>query len=122
MAPNQAAVVVIEDDDSMRRSIGRLLSAYGVGARLFTSAEDFLATQASQEVHCLVVDIGLGGLSGIELRRQMAASGVDVPTIFITARDDAATMARATEVGCVACLRKPFSGRDLIDAIALARR
>jgi FixJ family two-component response regulator len=110
----------VEDDASMLKGIERLLSAYGFATRGFTSAEAFLEPDASANVDCLLLDIHLGGMSGIQLRRHLAASGSKLPVIFMTAFDDEATRAQAESVGCTACLHKPFVANLLISAIEKA--
>ena len=87
---------------------------------MFTSAEEFLDSGEAEHVDCLLLDIHLGGLSGIELRRQLTASRPDLPVIFMTALDDDAIRQQALRAGCVVCLRKPFAARELMDAIARA--
>src|SRR4029453_10701697 len=86
-------VAIIEDDTAMRKSIERLLRASGYGTISFASAEEFLASGASGSVKPLVLDIPLGGMWGIELRRQPSAMGSTIPVVFITAFDDDATRA-----------------------------
>jgi FixJ family two-component response regulator len=110
-------IAVIEDDPSMLQGLIRLLSAHGFRVEKFTSAESFLDDIAICEAKCLVVDIHLGGISGIDLRRQLAASGRNLPVIFMTAIDSDATREDALEAGCIAYLRKPFLAKLLIDAI-----
>jgi FixJ family two-component response regulator len=110
-------IAVVEDDPSMLRGLSRLLSAHGFRVLGFTSAESFLGDVAQSEAACLVVDIHLGGISGIDLKRRLTASGSDFPVIFMTAVDSEATRQEAVEAGCVAYLRKPFVARLLIDAI-----
>jgi len=108
-------VTVIDDDPTMLRAIARLLRVKGFDVETFASAEAFLASTG--KATCLVLDVNLGGMSGIELRRRLVASGAQPPTIFITAVDDEATYKEATEAGCVAYLRKPFLANLLIGAI-----
>jgi FixJ family two-component response regulator len=116
----QQVVAVVEDDPGMLQSIERLLKAYKFQTAIFTSAEDFLNGAAASSIRCLVLDIDLGGMSGIELRRRLTASGSGVPVIFISAIDDEAVRDMAIQSGCVAFLRKPFLGSALIAAIAQA--
>jgi FixJ family two-component response regulator len=112
-------VAVVDDDPSTLRSIERLLGAYGYAARVYGSAESFL-DDACPAAACLVLDIDLGGKSGIELRQELTASGRDTPVIFITGTDDDGVFARAVDAGCVAFLRKPFAAHLLVDAIRKA--
>jgi len=113
-------VAVIEDDPNMRASMVKLLSALGYGTEAFDSAEAFLNATATSEATCLLVDIQLGDLSGIELADQLAAEGFTYPIIFMTALDDERIRTRAEASGCVGFLRKPFPAQLLSDAIAKA--
>jgi FixJ family two-component response regulator len=110
-------IAVVEDDPSMLQSLSRLLSAHGFQVVKFASAESFLDNVAQCEAACLVVDIHLGGISGIDLKRRLTSSGSDFPVVFMTAADNEATRQEAVDAGCVAYLRKPFLARLLIDAI-----
>ncbi|MBY3277929.1 response regulator transcription factor [Rhizobium laguerreae] len=110
-------VAVVDDDASLRRSLGRLLNAYGFLAEEYVSAEDFLARDRKKPIDCLVLDIDLGGMSGIGLQRRLKAEGSVLPVIFITALESGAVKAEAEKVGCVAYLQKQFSGAALIAAI-----
>jgi FixJ family two-component response regulator len=93
------------------------LAAHNFDVEDFPSAEEFLASSVSKAASCLVVDIGLRGMSGIELKRQMIRHGVTTPIIFITALDDQTTIAEAKQVGCVTVLLKPFLAVDLVSAL-----
>jgi FixJ family two-component response regulator len=110
-------VAIVEDDPGMLNGVGRLLNAHGFVTELYTSAEAFLERAASSQARCLVLDIHLGGISGIELRRRLAAAASKVPVVFMTGVDSDLLRTQATEAGCVDFLRKPFSARQLIDAI-----
>jgi FixJ family two-component response regulator len=120
MSAHTKTVAVVDDDRSMLVGVERLLNAYGYATKVFPSAEAFLAPGAETDADCLLLDVDLGGMSGIELRRRLAACGRAVPVIFMTALDDEATRARALETGCIAYLLKPFLGRSLIDAVKIA--
>ena len=111
---------VIDDDESVRRSLGRLLQLAGFQPVLFPSAEEFLADPLRPYLRCLLVDIRLGGMSGIELHRQLIAEGSRVPLIYITAHDDADARAAALEKNCVGLFRKTDPGADIIAAITRA--
>jgi FixJ family two-component response regulator len=117
MPDPQRSVAVIDDDPGMRRGIERLLNVHGFATESYASAEEFMARNGQGTATCIVLDIGLEGISGIELRRRMMASGCAIPTIFITGRDDPATLGEAEELGCVACLLKPFPASTFIRAI-----
>ena len=113
-------IAVVDDDASVLKGIERLLGAYGFATKVFASAEAFLDLNATAEVDCLLVDIHLGGMSGIELRHHLAASGCKLPVIFMTAFDDEATRMQAQGAGCIAFLHKPFVANLLIGAIEQA--
>ena len=113
-------VAVVDDDPSMLKGVERLLNAHGFGTAVFTSAEDFLDRGDQGKVSCLVLDVNLGGMSGIELRRELQASGSALPVVFLTGVADEATRATALREGCVAFLHKPFPGNLLIEAIERA--
>ena len=108
-------IAVVDDDPSVLRGLSRLLSAHGFRVQTFASAELFLHDIATCEADCLLLDIHLGGMSGIDLKR--TSSGSDLPVIFMTAIDAGATRQEALSAGCVAYLTKPFLAKLLIDAI-----
>jgi len=110
-------IAIIEDDPSMLQSLNRLLLAHGFRVESFTSAESFLDDIARCEAKCVLVDIHLSGMSGIDLKRRLTSSGSNVPVIFMTAIDSKATRQEALDAGGVAYLRKPFLAKLLIDAI-----
>ncbi len=110
-------IVVIDDNPSMLQSLSRLLSAHGFRVRTFTSAESFLEDIPACNADCLLLDVHLSGISGIDLQRQLTSSGTDLPVIFMTAIDNDATRQEAFDAGCIAYLRKPFLSKLLIDAI-----
>jgi FixJ family two-component response regulator len=114
-------IAVVDDDASLRRSVGRLLKAYGFAAIEYASAEAFLLRDAEPPIDCLVLDIDLGGISGIELQRTLKKGGLNLPAIFITALEDDRLRKEAEQAGCVAFLRKPFAGSALITAIKKAQ-
>jgi FixJ family two-component response regulator len=114
---DKRVVAIVEDDASMLKGLARLLGAHGFATEVYTSAEAFLAGAAASEAGCLVLDINLGGISGIELRHRLAAAGSRLPVILMTAIDSDAVQKAAAQAACIAYLRKPFSSRQLIDAI-----
>jgi FixJ family two-component response regulator len=117
MGNRMRTIAVVEDDPSMLQGLNRLLLAHGFHVERFTSAESFLDDIARCEAKCLLVDIHLGGISGIDLKRRLTSSGSRLPVIFMTAIDSEATRQEAFEAGCLAYLRKPFLAKLLIDAI-----
>ena len=113
-------VAVIDDDPGVRESMEVLLAALGYYSEIFESAESFLIAAATSNASCLLVDIGLGDLSGIELARQLAAEGYKYPIIFMTGRRDDHIRSQAEAAGCVAFLNKPFPAKLLRDVIRKA--
>jgi FixJ family two-component response regulator len=112
-------VYVIDDDASLLRALRRLLAAGGFRVCTFSSAEDFLES-AKAAPACLVLDVHLGGLSGLDLQEQLLASGRRIPVVFITAHDDAVTRERARRAGAIDYLRKPFNDESLLAGIRRA--
>ena len=110
-------IAVVEDDPSMRRSIERLLSVSGFTVEVFSSAEAFLERGHLDQLGCLVLDIHLPGMSGLELRSRLIETGSSLPTVFITALEDDNIEAAAARLGCVAYLRKPFPPDLLVSAV-----
>jgi FixJ family two-component response regulator len=122
MPTTVAVVAIVEDDAAMRKSIERLLRASGYATVAFGSAEDFLGRAAADSVVALVLDIHLGGMSGIELKRHLAVAGSTIPVVFITAFDDDATRAEAIATGCIDYLQKPFDAGRLTQAVERASK
>jgi FixJ family two-component response regulator len=120
MLKNKLNVAVVDDDDSFARALSRLLRASGFEVRTYPSAEAFLAPTELSQPDCLVLDIQLGGMSGLDLLRQLRASGVLVPIVFVTAHDAAEVREEAQRAGCIAYLRKPVAGHALLEALAKA--
>jgi len=110
-------VAVVDDDENICRSFGRLLRAAGMQPITYDSAESFLADTKHPQFSCLVLDIQLGGISGIELAHRLAAVGVRTPVVFITAHDDPAARSAAEALGCAAYFRKTDSGKDVLETI-----
>lgn len=111
------SVAVVDDDESLCRSLGRLLRAAKIEPVTYLSAEAFLADTKHPRFDCLVLDIQLGGISGIELQRRLVAAGGKTPVIFITAQDDDNLRAEAEAAGCSAFFRKTDAGSEVLDAI-----
>ena len=116
MAEQPTVVIVVDDNAGFLKSVARLLALNGVEARTFASAEALLESGSAQTATCLLLDIHLGGISGIELQRRLAAAGSKCPVIFLTANDDEATRNEAVDAGCIAYLRKPFARQVLLNA------
>ena len=113
-------VAVVDDDESVCRSFARLLRAAGMQAITYESAESFLADRKHPEFSCLVLDIQLGGMSGVELAQRLGAVDQRTPIIFITAHDDPEARSAAEALGCVAYFRKTDSGKEVLEAIRKA--
>jgi len=113
-------IAIIDDDPDILEALDLMLSSHGYRSEPFASAEDFLDTAATSEVTCLVVDIQLGGMSGVELGRQLSASGFTFPIIFMTGSRDELHRRQAMDCGCVAFLLKPFRADRVIEAVASA--
>lgn len=113
----QRIIAIVDDDPGMQRSLKDLLGARGFGTSVFSSAEDWLERGGAVRVDCMVVDVWLGGITGIELQRRLRAAGSTVPVIFMTARYDEATRSQALEAGGLSLLCKPFPAAQLIAAI-----
>jgi FixJ family two-component response regulator len=110
-------VAVVDDDESLCRSLGRLLRAAGIQPITYLSAESFLADRKHPQFDCLVLDVQFEGMSGIELQRHLVAKGSQTPVIFITAHDDPDVRREAMAAGCSAYLRKTAAGAIVIEAI-----
>ena len=110
-------VAVVDDDENLCRSFGRLLRAAGMQPITYGSAEAFLADTKHPQFSCLVLDIQLGGMSGIELAQRLAAVGGRTPVVFVTAHDDPEARSAAEALGCAAYFRKTDSGKDVLETI-----
>ena len=116
-------VAVIEDDDIARTALGHLLDAAGFEHALFESAEAFLAAEHDREWICLIVDVQLPGMSGIDLQRTLRSGGTEAPVIIVTAKATDAIRERAEQAGCAAFLTKPFHADSILSLIgALANQ
>jgi FixJ family two-component response regulator len=120
MSKPQNIIAVVDDDPGIRAALETLLSAYGYDVEAFDSAETFLARASTCRAFCLIVDIHLGDITGVELARQLAADGFKFPIIFMTGHRDPYIERQAFAVGGLAFLYKPFPATTLIDAIKKA--
>jgi FixJ family two-component response regulator len=111
-------LAVVDDDDDVRKALSRLLSSLGCTVTSFASAEAYLARDRHAAADCLLLDIGLGGMNGFELREELLRTAAWVPIVFITAQDDETTRQALLQLGSVPCLRKPFTNQSLLSAIA----
>jgi FixJ family two-component response regulator len=117
MFARQKTVVIVDDDPLILSALEQLLRSHGFVTEVYASAEAFLDSAALSNAICLVVDVHLGGISGIELNRQLAAAGLRPPIIFMTGASSETTKREATETGCIGYLHKPFPSERLIDLI-----
>ena len=113
-------ITVIDDDESVRESLPDLLKEFGFDAQVFSSAEEFLASQSIAETRCLVLDVAMPGMSGPDLQRELKLRDQSIPIVFITARRDEAIRPRLIAQGAVDCLFKPFEPTDLLQALNTA--
>ena len=118
--PDHISIAIVDDDESLCRSLTRLLSAVGMQTVAYPSAEAFLTDRQRPAFDCLVLDVQLGGISGIELQRQLVASGARTPVIFITAHDEPEVREQALAGGCAGYLLKTAPGTEVIEAIRRA--
>jgi FixJ family two-component response regulator len=116
----QRIVYVIDDDTSMRESLKSLFSSVGLRVETFGAAPEFLGKELPDAAVCLVVDVRLPGLSGLDFQSELAKANIDVPIIFITGHGDIAMTVKAMKAGAVEFLPKPFRDQDLLDAVKLA--
>jgi len=119
MTEASGVVFVVDDDAAMRRSLESLLRSVRIRVELFASAQEFLRCTSPNSPACLVLDVRLPGLSGLDLQRQMAAANLDIPIVFITAHGDIPMTVQAMKGGAVEFLTKPFRDQDLLDAVQL---
>jgi FixJ family two-component response regulator len=117
MSQRKIHVAVVDDDDSFSRAIGRLLRAAGIESSAYSSAEAFLQDITHAPADCLVLDIQLGAMSGLDLRRRLTAQGTTTPVIFVTAHEEPEVHEEARQIGCSAYFHKPVSGKLLVAAI-----
>jgi FixJ family two-component response regulator len=120
MTTKQFIVMIVDDDESVRKAARRLIKSYGFAVETFASAEDFLTSGRLNETACLVLDVQMPGLNGLELQDRLIAGGHQVPIIFITAFSDENARAQALQAGALSYLIKPFEEADLLNAINLA--
>jgi FixJ family two-component response regulator len=118
--PQRLLVALIDDDESIRESLPGLLKVLGFAARVFASAEEFLASDCIVDARCLILDINMPGTSGPELQRELIRRGYMIPTIFITALSPQNIPEDLLEHGAVECLLKPFSREHLRAALDAA--
>ena len=117
---NLPLISVVDDDDSIRESLRGLIRSVGFAVKVFVSAEEFLKSDHFRNTQCLILDVLMPGMNGLELQRQLVASHCEIPVIFITAHGDEAARSQALRDGAVAYLFKPFTEEALLTAIHAA--
>jgi FixJ family two-component response regulator len=118
----RSLVSVVDDDESVRESLPDLLRQFGFAAEAFSSAEAFLASDVVGETSCLLLDVAMPGMSGLELQQELIRRRQEIPIVFITANGDKTVRPRLLAQGAVECLFKPFSEATLLDALNAALR
>ncbi len=122
MTVGRPLISVVDDDDSVREALPDLLRELGFAVEAFSSAEAFLASDALGRTNCLVLDIAMPGMTGLELQQELKRRRRNIPLVFITAHADPTVRPRVLEQGAVECLFKPFSEAALLDAVTAALR
>jgi FixJ family two-component response regulator len=113
-------ISIVDDNDSVRESLQRLMRSVGFPVNVFASAEEFLNSDHLRNTDCLILDVRLPGMDGLELQRHLTTSHSEIPIIFITSYEDDEVRARALNAGAVHYFLKPFNDQDLLDAIDAA--
>ena len=115
---NAPQISIVDDDDSVRDALKSLIDAVGFRVEVFASGEDFLNSPYISETDCLITDVRMPGMSGLELQERLNATGSSIPMVFISAHDDTEARARAIRGGAIDFLQKPFSADSLLGAIS----
>lgn len=115
-------ISIVDDDESIRRTASLLIESFGFRAAAFESAEIFLRSAQAQETSCLIVDVQMPGMNGLQLQGHLAAGGYRIPIIFVTAYDNEESRQQAMQAGAVAFLCKPFNDELLLQTIHAALR
>jgi FixJ family two-component response regulator len=117
---SEEIVFVVDDDSSVRESLGRLFRMVGLRSQGFASAPEFLKSGPSDVASCLVLDIRLHGMSGLDFQSELAKANIQIPIVFMTGHGDIPMSVRAMKAGAVEFLTKPFRDQDMLDAVRLA--
>jgi FixJ family two-component response regulator len=117
---DEPVVLVVDDDSSFREALGRLFRSVGLRAEVFGSASEFLQSKLPDVASCLVLDVRLPGLSGLDFQAQLARQNIDIPIIFMTGHGDIPMSVKAMKAGAIEFLTKPFRDQDLLDAVRVA--
>ena len=120
--PENFLIAIVDDDESIREAVTSLLKSVGFRAEAFTSAQEFSTSDERYRTACLILDVRMPGMSGLELQNRLAAANCRIPIIFISAHDHEQTRARAFEAGAIDFLHKPFSAEALLNGVRSALR
>jgi FixJ family two-component response regulator len=120
MSRTRPTIFIIDDDESVCRALGRLIRSVGLITETFATAEEFLRFTGESEPGCLILDVHLPGLSGLELQERLTSEGRCLPIVFITAYQEDQACQFALQAGAVAFLQKPFEEQSLLNAVARA--
>jgi FixJ family two-component response regulator len=120
MTESDAIVFVVDDNSSVREALTSLIRSVGLRVETFGSAREFLASNCPDSPACLVLDVRMPGLSGLDLQRELAEADIHIPIVFITGHGDIPMSVRAMKAGAIEFLTKPFRDQDLLDAISQA--
>ena len=119
-ATERPLLSIIDDDESVRESLPDLLREFGFAARAFSSAEEFLSSDSVGQTKCLILDVAMPGMTGLDLQKELRRLGQEIPVIFITAQKDETIRQQALKQGAVNFLYKPFSDTALLEALNAA--
>lgn len=122
MSETSPWIAIVDDDPSVLRALSRLLSTRALSAKTFPSPQQFIDSLAVEVPDCLILDLQMPGMTGLELQQNLARSGIQIPTIVITAHNDTETRERCASAGAIAFLPKPIDDASLFAAIELARQ
>jgi len=122
MTGNQSIVMIVDDDDSIRKAVRRLMKSYGLPVETFASAAEYLGSDRLAKTSCLVLDVHMPDMTGLELQKRLIGAGYVIPIVFITAFTDDNARTQALNAGAVGYLAKPFSDEELLSHIHTALR
>ena len=120
MNQKDATIFIVDDDESVRRAVKRLIKVAGFKAKTFGSAREFIDSGHYQSAGILVLDVRIPGMNGLELQKYLTDSASDMPIIFITAHEDIQARRKALEAGAIDFIKKPFEDQTLLDGIQMA--
>lgn len=120
MNTNTTLITVVDDDESIRESLPDLIRAFGFSANAFSSAQEFLESDNLNATKCLILDVSMPGMSGLDLQKKLKLRRQEIPIVFITAHVEETDRLRLIEQGAIDCLFKPFSEADLLKAVNTA--